>query len=419
MINIPRGTKDVLPNESYRWQYVEHIAREVAHCFNVREIRTPAFEHTELFLRSIGEGTDVVSKEMYTFLDKGDRSITLKPEGTAPVARSYVENNLEALSLPLKMFYFSPVFRYERPASGRYREHHQFGVEVYGSNSPFTDGEVIEIAYTFLRKIGLTGVKLNVSSIGCPTCREEYNVALKAFLEPHLGELCPTCRERYEKNPLRTIDCKVESCKKIVQNAPRIIDYICDDCSSHLEALKKYLEQSGIPYVVDSSIVRGLDYYTKNVFEFTTDMLGAQSGVCGGGRYDNLVSSVGGKSTPCVGFGIGLERVLLLLEKAGVEIPNCNIPAVFVMAQNAELLSEATALVRKLRLAGLSADTDYTGKSVKSQFKFANRREFKYSIVIGQSEIESGNVKVKNMAASSETEVAIDSVVEYITQQIK
>lgn len=414
MINIPRGTKDVLPSESYKWQYLENIAREIAHEYNVREIRTPVFEHTELFLRSIGEGTDVVSKEMYTFLDKGERSITLKPEGTAPVARAYIENNLAEESLPLKMFYFSPVFRYERPASGRYREHHQFGVEVYGSDSANTDGEVIELAYNFLTRIGLPKPSLNLSSIGCPTCRAEYNKALKSFLEPKKACLCSTCNERFDKNPIRTIDCKVDSCKEIVAKAPRIIDYICSDCSSHMEQVKKYLADAKIPYKIDSGIVRGLDYYTKTVFEFTTDLLGAQSGVSGGGRYDGLVSAVGGKPTPCVGFGMGLERVLLLLEKAGVNIPNHNNPDVMVVAQSSDYIQKATEIVRTLRSSGISADVDFMTRSVKSQFKFANKRNFKYAIVIGEQEIASNTVKLRDMTNSTETEVKIDDIVKNV-----
>ena len=314
MIRIPKGVKDVLPQDSYKWQFVENVARNVCSLGGLKEIRTPTFEYTGLFTRSIGDNTDVVSKEMYTFDDKAGRSLTLKPEGTACVARSYIENSLEANSLPLKMYYFTPVFRYENPQAGRYREHHQFGVEVYGSPSPVMDYEVIKLAYDFLSALGIDQLKLRLNSIGCPTCREQYNKALKEYLSSKLDKLCSTCRERFEKNPLRIIDCKVPSCKEIVAGAPRIIDYICDDCKEHLAMLRAYLDDAKIPYEIDPDIVRGLDYYTKTVFEFVTTALGAQGTVCGGGRYDNLVESVGGKPTPCVGFGLGIERLLLLME---------------------------------------------------------------------------------------------------------
>lgn len=338
MINIPKGTKDVLPSESYKWHYVESKARETARLYGFREIRTPSFEHTELFTRSIGDDTDVVQKEMYTFLDKGKRSITLKPEGTAPVARSFVENALESLSLPLKMYYITPVFRYEAPQAGRLREHHQFGVELYGGDTPALDFEVISLAYDFLSSVGVTGLVLNLNSIGCEKCRAEYKSALKKFLGDHIDEMCFTCRDRFERNPLRILDCKEEGCKKIVDGAPKITDYLCDDCRNHMEGLKSLLDAASIKYVVNPRIVRGLDYYTKTVFEFVTTALGSQGTVCGGGRYNNLVESVGGKPTPCVGFGLGLERLIMLLDATGVEIKNDENPEVFVISQRPEYL---------------------------------------------------------------------------------
>lgn len=412
MVSIPKGTKDVLPAESYRWQYVEDIARQVCRTFGAREIRTPIFEHTELFLRSIGDTTDVVNKEMYTFDDKGGRSLTLKPEGTAGVARSYIENSLEAMSLPIKMFYFTPVFRYERPQAGRYREHHQFGVEVYGSASPIMDGEVLSLAYTFLKKVGITGLLLKINSIGCPTCRAAYNRALKSYLAEKVGDMCENCRTRFEKNPLRILDCKVPGCKSIVSGAPKIGDYLCDDCKQHMAALETYLTDAGIPYEIDPNIVRGLDYYTRTVFEFVTDALGAQGTVCGGGRYDGLVESVGGKPTPCVGFGLGLERLLLLMDAIGVQIP---VPAtdVYVAPQSDAARKACLQVVRQLRTRGVSADTDFMGRSVKAQFKYADKLGAKHVIVIGESELQSGRVRVKRMADGVETECSIDLLSDY------
>ena len=304
MVNIPKGTKDVLPADSYKWHYVENTVKKVADSFNVQEVRTPTFEHTELFLRGVGDSTDIVNKEMYTFLDKGNRSITLKPEGTAGVARAFIENGLYNSAMPLKMYYITPVFRYERPQAGRLREHHQFGVEFYGSESPDIDAEVILLAYTVLTKLGLS-VKLNINSMGCSKCRAEYNKALKAYLADKLEMLCPTCQTRYETNTLRILDCKEEGCKAIVKDAPKITDYLCDDCKEHFEKVKNYLTLAGLEYTVNPLIVRGLDYYTKTVFEFVTDALGSQGTVCGGGRYDGLVRLMGGPALSGAGFAFG------------------------------------------------------------------------------------------------------------------
>ncbi len=398
MINIPRGTKDVLPSESYKWQQAEALAREICGRYNAREIRTPAFEHTELFLRSIGDDTDVVGKEMYTFEDKGGRSITLKPEGTAPVARSYVENALESEALPLKMFYFSPVFRYERPAAGRLREHHQFGVEFYGGAGAEYDFEVISLAYDYLTAFGIPALSLRINSIGCPHCRKAYNDALRAFGEVHKEEVCETCRVRLVSNPLRMLDCKVPACKEIMKTAPTILDYICEDCARHLHRLEALLAAAKIPYVVDSGIVRGLDYYTKTVFEFVTDALGAQGTVCGGGRYDHLVESVGGKPTPCVGFGMGLERLLLLKEAIGTPFAPQNRVQVMVISQSPEYSDDCFALVGRLRKSGIRADCDNTGRSLKAQFKFADKQGATYAVVIGETERISGVYSVKRLS---------------------
>lgn len=398
MINIPKGTKDVLPQESYKWHYIEAVCREVADSFNVREIRTPTFEHTELFLRGVGGTTDIVNKEMYTFEDKGKRSITLKPEGTAGVARSFIENGLANSAMPLKMYYFSPVFRYERPQAGRLREHHQFGIEMYGSTQPETDAEVIMLAYTVLTKLGLS-VKLNINSMGCAECRSAYNNALKEYLKGKYEQLCPTCRERYEKNPLRILDCKEESCKSIVKDAPKITDYLCDDCANHFERLKKLLESVGLEYTVNPLIVRGLDYYSKTVFEFVTTQLGSQGTVCGGGRYDGLIEQIGGASTPGVGFGMGLERILLLMEAVGVEIPNENPVFLYIASMGEIAKQKAFEIATALRYSsGLKVEIDHLSRGIKAQFKYADKINAKYVVVLGENELEQGKATVKRMS---------------------
>lgn len=409
MINIPKGTKDVLPSESYKWQYTENKLRELARLYNVREIRTPVFEHTELFVRSIGDETDVVSKEMYTFEDKGGRSITLKPEGTAPVARSYIENSLESLSLPLKTYYIIPAFRYERPQAGRLREFHQFGVEIYGATSPYLDLDCISLAYDALTGLGLKNVKLRLNSIGCPECRKKYVEALRAYYSDKLDVMCPTCRERYSKNALRLLDCKVPTCRELAKNAPVILDYLCDDCRAHHDKLCELLGVVGVPYEIDPGIVRGLDYYTRTVFEFVTEELGAQGTVCGGGRYDNLVSSLGGKPTGCVGFAVGLERIIMLMEKQGVDFLE-NVPDVFVMCQSPEYAPECMKITASLRKAGISADSEMTGRSLKAQFKYADKIRARYAVVIGGNEIAEEKVKIKKLSDGTEEECELKAL---------
>lgn len=409
MINIPKGTKDVLPSESGKWQYTENKLREFARLYNAREIRTPVFEHTELFVRSIGDETDVVSKEMYTFEDKGGRSITLKPEGTAPVARSYIENSLDSMSLPLKTYYITPAFRYERPQAGRLREFHQFGVEIYGATSPYLDLDCISLAYDALTGLGLKNVRLKLNSIGCSECRKRYVDALRAYYADKLDEMCPTCRERYAKNALRLLDCKVPACRELTKNAPAILDYLCDDCRAHHEALCGLLEGIGIPFEIDTGIVRGLDYYTRTVFEFVTEELGAQGTVCGGGRYDNLVSSLGGKPTGCVGFAVGLERIIMLMEKQGVDFAE-SVPDVFVMSQSQEYAAECIKITASLRRAGISADTEMTGRSLKAQFKYADKIRAKYAVVIGGDEIAQEKVKIKKLSDGTEEECGLKAL---------
>lgn len=410
MINIPKGTKDVTPFESYKWHYVEGVMRQTAREFGLNEIRTPVFEHTELFLRGVGDTTDIVNKEMYTFEDKGGRSITLKPEGTAGVARSYVENGLSELPQPIKMYYITPVFRYERPQAGRLREHHQFGIELYGSDSPYADVEVMGVAKTLFDKLGITELELNINSIGCPTCRKEYNKALFEYLKNYEQELCPTCRERLYKNPLRILDCKEEKCKKITAGAPRVLDYLCDDCRNHHEEVKRLLTLVGIPYKVNPDIVRGLDYYTKTVFEFVSTSIGAQGTVCGGGRYNGLVEQVGGKHTPAVGFGMGIERLIMVLESLNIGVGEPEVPTVYVAPLSKEEADVAFLTVAELRKNGVFADTDLMSRSLKAQMKFAGKRGYKYVAVIGSEEREAGEVNLKNMSTGEESKVKINNL---------
>lgn len=409
MINIPKGTKDVLPFESYKWHYVEDIVRKVAKNFGAEEIRTPTFEHTELFLRGVGDTTDIVNKEMYTFEDKGKRSITLKPEGTAGVARSFIENGLQNRAMPLKMYYITPVFRYERPQAGRLREHHQFGVEFYGAKGADIDAEVILLAYTVLTELGLN-VKLNINSMGCEKCRKDYNNALKEYLKDNYDNLCETCQTRYEKNPLRILDCKVDTCKELVKSAPMITDYLCDDCKAHFEKLKTLLDVAGLEYNVNPLIVRGLDYYTKTVFEFITTDLGSQGTVCGGGRYDNLIKQLGGGDVAGAGFGMGLERILMLMEAKGIEIKEPAPCKLFVATLGDEAYKKAFQIVSALRQKGVHADLDHMDRSIKAQFKYSDKIKAEYVATIGESELNEGFVTLKKMSDGSTEKISIDDL---------
>lgn len=415
MINIPKGTKDVLPSESYKWHYVERIARETADLYCLNEIRTPTFEHTELFLRGVGDTTDIVNKEMYTFRDKGDRSITLKPEGTAGVARSFIENGLFNGAMPLKMYYITPVFRYENPQKGRLREHHQFGVEVYGGAGADTDAEVIKLAYTVLKKCGLS-VKLYINSMGCPDCRKKYNEALKAYFADKLDKLCPTCRERYYKNPLRILDCKEEGCKALCKDAPKSIDYLCEDCSAHFKKLQELLTDCGVAYEINPFIVRGLDYYTKTVFEFVTTALGSQGTVCGGGRYDNLISQLGGTPTCGVGFGMGIERLLMLMEAENVIIPERENVKLYIATMGDAAYKKAFEIVSALRDKGVKAEVDHAGRGIKAQFKYADKIHAENVVTLGENELASGIAQIKHMADGSLKEVKIDEISLYFAK---
>ena len=414
MINIPKGTKDLLPQDSYKWQFIENTAREVAKIFNIKEIRTPTFEHTEVFLRGVGETTDIVNKEMYTFTDKGGRSITLKPEGTAGVVRAFIENGMASSALPAKLYYLTQCFRYERPQAGRLREFHQFGIEYFGAKTPDTDAEVILVAKTFIEKLGIKNVSLYINSIGCKDCRKKYEEALKNYLKANYDNLCELCKSRFEKNPLRILDCKNQDCKKIVENAPSILDYLCDDCSNHFEQVKKLLTLSNVEFKIDHNIVRGLDYYTKTVFEFVSENIGAQGTVCGGGRYDGLVKELGGTETCGIGFAAGIERLLLLMENTGVEIPKDDGVQIYIASMGEQAQEKAFCLVKSLRENGIIAELDHMERGIKAQFKYADKIGAKYVGVIGSDELAKGIIKIKNMSDGQETEVSFENVVEFL-----
>lgn len=415
LTKAPKGTKDVLPGQSAGWQYVEAIAREVCALFGYREIRTPVIEHTELFLRGVGDTTDIVQKEMYTFEDKGGRSITLKPEGTAGVVRSFVEHSLFAEPLPVKMYYLnSPVFRYERPQAGRLREHHQFGIEAFGAPGPAIDAEVISVALTLFRKLGITILALNINSIGCKACRPAYNAALREYLKDNEDQLCGVCRERMVTNPLRVLDCKVDTCQEIVKNAPKMLDMLCGDCAAHFNGLKQRLSGAGIEYKVNPMIVRGLDYYTKTVFEIISTGIGAQGTVCGGGRYDGLVEELGGPSMPGVGFGMGLERLLLVLESLGIELPSPSLCDVFVCTLGDAAAVEGFRVVSALRDAGIKAECDHMGRSLKSQLKYAGKTGARYAAIIGDNELQNGVAVVRDMQKSEENTVPLEELHQFL-----
>ena len=414
MIKAPRGTHDILPSESYRWHAVEEQIRKICKDYSYKEIRTPMFESTELFERGVGDTTDVVQKEMYTFLDKGGRSITLKPEGTAGIVRSFIENSIYANPQPTKLYYLYPCFRYEKPQAGRLREFHQFGVEVFGSPTASMDAEVISLAMSLLSRLGVTGIELNINSIGCPKCRKEYNEKLKDYFRPYLGDLCETCRERFEKNPLRILDCKSPECKEIYKNAPVLLDHICDECSEHFESLKKYLEIMEIPYNIDATIVRGLDYYTKTVFEIISKNKGSEGTICGGGRYDGLVAEVGGPELPGVGFGMGLERLLLVLESIEKLPEDTEKPEIFIANIGADADLFVQKLIFDLRKEGISAERDYLARSVKAQMKYANKLDAKFSAVIGDDDISAGKANIKNMATGESAEVAFAEIADFL-----
>lgn len=404
----PRGTQDVLPGQSEKWQAIEAVLRDEAALHGLHEIRTPVFEHTELFQRSVGETTDVVQKEMYTFRDKGDRSITLRPEGTAGAVRALLEHGLYAGALPQKLWYEVGCYRYEKAQKGRLREFHQFGIEIFGAADPLCDVELISIPASIFARLGVRNVALELNSIGCPTCRAQYVDALRAYFGAHRDALCDTCQERLARNPMRLLDCKVASCHEISQHAPSILDYLCADCKAHFEKVKAGLDALGIPYVVNDRIVRGLDYYTRTVFEFTTTDLGSQSTVCGGGRYDGLVEQMGGPSVPALGFGMGLERLLLLMEAQDLAFPPNRGCDLYIGSIGDAARLKAFILSDTLRKSGVAAAFDEMGRGVKAQMKYADKLGARFSMVLGDNELAQGSADVKNMATGEKQLVPLD-----------
>ncbi len=403
-----KGTLDVLPADSHKNQFVEKTVLEIANEFGFREIRTPVFEHTELFTRSVGDTTDVVQKEMYTFEDKGGRSITLRPEGTAGAARAFLEHGLTNEAMPQKVSYITSCYRYEKPQAGRLREFHQFGIECYGTASPAADAEVISVANEVFGFLGIDRIRLEINSIGCPKCRKEYHAALKAYFESRKDELCGTCLDRLDRNPMRILDCKSPVCHEIAADAPIILDFLCDECKEHFEKVKMYLDNMGIVYEVNPHIVRGLDYYTRTVFEFLTDSLGAQSAVCAGGRYDGLVEEIGGPHVPALGFGMGIERLLLLLEAQGIKLPEAKKCEIYIANIGEEASLKAAAMATELRQSGMFAEFDVVGRSLKAQMKYADKIGARFTTVIGEDDIKANVAKVKNMQTGEVTELAID-----------
>ncbi len=412
--NIPRGTKDVLPSQINKWRYVENTFRSLCARYGFGEIRTPVFEHTELFARGVGDTTDIVEKQMYSFKDYGQRDITLKPEGTSPVVRSFVENKLFADVMPAKYYYITPCFRYEKPQSGRLREFHQCGIEVFGSKDMMADAEVIALAKDFLELLGIRDLELRINSIGCPDCRAKYREALQDFLRPSYDQFCDTCKGRFERNPMRILDCKSPVCQELAQGAPHMLDYLCEDCAAAFEDLKANLTAMELDFTVDPGIVRGLDYYTKTAFEFVSNTIGAQGTVCGGGRYDHLIEEVGGPSTPGVGFGLGIERLLLVMESNGIEIPADEPADVLVAVMGDRARAFGQKLVHDLRKAGKKAALDLMARNLKGQLKYADRIHAKYTIVIGDNELDAGKVALKTMAASQQREIPIEDILKEI-----
>jgi histidyl-tRNA synthetase len=405
LTKAPRGTRDILPAEAERWTSVEKQAAEVCRLFGYAEIRTPVFEHTELFLRGVGETTDIVAKEMYTFQDRGGRSVTLRPEGTAPVVRAFLEHGLAAEAQPIKLYYTGPMFRYDRPQAGRYRQFHQFGVEVFGSDDPTVDAEVMVLALTFFRRLGLSRFSLHINSVGCPACREAARDKLREHLATSMAQFCADCAERYSKNPLRILDCKVEKCRGLTEGAPMMMESLCKACAEHFREVREALAALGEQFVVDSRLVRGLDYYTRTAFEIVSTGLGAQS-LCGGGRYDHLLKAIGGPDLPGIGFAVGMERTLLAMEAARISLPAAGRLDVFVATAGSVPGWEALRTVTELRLCGMAADKDYLGRGLRAQVKSADRKGAKLLVILGDDELAHGQAVVRDMHSGAQETVS-------------
>ncbi len=400
----PRGVNDILPEEVGRWQQAEATFRDLCRVYNYEEIRTPIFEQTDLFVRTVGENTDIVSKEMYTFEDRGGRSLTLRAEGTAPTIRAYLENHLQGQDPErlVKLYYLSPIFRYDRPQAGRYRQHHQVGAEAIGSPRPEVDAEIIQLSLTFFERLGLEEVTLLLNSVGCQQCRPQYVSALQEFVQPHLHQMCEDCQRRYETNPLRLLDCKNETCRQIMQQAPSMLDMLCDECATHFDRLQQTLDLLGIDYTIDPQIVRGLDYYTKTAFEFMAPGLGAQDSIGGGGRYDELIEQCGGPPTPAVGVGIGLERVLIAQQVAGAVEEVQPRQGVFVVTIGEQAWPEGLKLLTKLRAVGLKAEIDYRQRSVRAQLRYADSEGYQWAAILGEDELKQQSVTLRDMVSGQQ-----------------
>ncbi|MCK8825233.1 histidine--tRNA ligase [Fuchsiella alkaliacetigena] len=410
-ITAPRGTNDILPPESLKWQYIEDTARDILKRYNYQEIRTPIFEETQLFQRGIGEATDIVEKEMYTFDDKGGRSITLRPEGTAAVVRSFLENKIYGQAQPTKYYYFGPMFRYERPQSGRYRQFHQLGVEVLGTDSPVLDAEVILLGLQILAELGLADLEVLINSVGCPECRTEYREQLRDYFAANLEDMCSDCQSRYDRNPLRILDCKSKECQQHLEGAPEIYDSLCTECSEHFDQVKNHLDELAVDYTIDPALVRGLDYYTKTAFEIVYTGLGAQDTIFGGGRYDGLAEEIGQREIPGIGFAMGIERIILALEEQEVELSLTVDLDLFIITIGEAAQKTAFKYLAKLREAGCRVEMDYLDRSVKGQMKCADRTNAQYSIILGENELEAGVATIRNMQSGEQQEIELHNLV--------
>jgi len=410
-IKVPKGTQDILPEDISKWYYVEDIIKEILNKYGYKEIRTPYFEYTDLFVRGIGESTDIVTKEMFTFPDRKGRSLTLRPEGTAPVVRTYLENSMSRISKVIKLFYLGPMFRCEKPQSGRFRQFNQFGIEIIGTQAPAADAEVILTALDVYKKLGLKNLEILINSVGCKKCRVNYILKLKKYLKDKNDTLCSECKERYSKNPLRVLDCKKDNCKEITEEAPVIINNLCKECELHFEEVKSYLNGQKIIFHEDPRLVRGLDYYTKTAFEIISGELGAQNAIAGGGRYDDLVEELGGKPTPAVGFAAGVERMIIAMDQQNIEWPLKEELVIFVATVNEKTQERAFRLLQKIRNTGLSADMDYSGGSLKSQMRIANKIAARYTVIVGEEELSKNMIILRNMQTKEQKEVNLGNLI--------
>lgn len=417
-IRRPRGTNDFLPEETPKWQHLEQLIRQICREYGYGEIRTPIFEYTELFQRGVGDTTDIVEKEMFTFTTKGEDSYALRPEGTASTVRAYIENKLYAQPQPSKVYYVGPMFRYDRPQAGRYRQFHQFGVEVFGTDDPAVDAEVIAMSMDFYQRLGLKNLELHINSVGCPTCRADHRDQLLSYLQDKREQLCPLCTSRIDRNPMRVLDCKNPSCQEATTGAPTTTTCLCEDCNTHFEQVKRFLEILNVPFVVDDRLVRGLDYYTKTAFEIMAQDIGAQSSIGGGGRYNGLTEQIGGAPAPGIGFALGMERILLTMERQGVAFPETAPFDVFVSTIGDKAVEAAVELLARLRKTGLAADKDYLGRSLKAQMKYANKFNARYTVIIGEDELAKGVVVVRDMSDSSQEEVEFQQVDSYLAAKL-